>query len=247
MSIFCVVVVNEQLLRGARVVQWWEHSPPTNVAQVQIPSSTGPIWLEFVGSSLPYSEKLFSRYSSFPLTSKPTIPIRSGTHERDTFLRTRKCFLGKPIIIYLLGASERNRDLYADAIEALPLSNTPDVFGLHPNAEIGYYTHSAKDMWSHLVELQPQTGGESGGVSREEFIGKIATDIQGKLPPLFDVDRVRKSITDITPTYVVLLQELDRFNVLIRKMSTSLINLQRVSCRQTRLTYHFILFPSPNV
>ena len=136
--------------------------------------------------------------------------------------------------------------MYADAIEALPLSNTPDVFGLHPNAEIGYYTHSAKDMWSHLVELQPQTGGESGGVSREEFIGKIATDIQGKLPPLFDVDRVRKSLTDITPTYVVLLQELDRFNVLIRKMSTSLINLQRVSCRETRTFYHvFPPLPSP--
>lgn len=131
-------------------------------------------------------------------------------------------------IIFISDASEVSRDLYVDAIEALTLSNTPDVFGLHPNAEIGYYTHSAKDMWNHLVELQPQTGGEAGGVSREEFIGKIATDIQGKLPPLFDVDRVRKSISEITPTYVVLLQELDRFNVLIRKMSTSLINLQRV-------------------
>ena len=174
------------------------------------------------------------------------IPIRSGTHGHDTFLKTPKCVVGKPITTFLLGASESNRDLYADAIEALPLSNTPDVFGLHPNAEIGYYTHSAKDMWSHLVELQPQTGGESGGVSREEFIGKIATDIQGKLPPLFDVDRVRKSITEITPTYVVLLQELDRFNVLIRKMSTSLINLQRVSCRETRTFYHvFLTLPSP--
>lgn len=132
-------------------------------------------------------------------------------------------------LILIPGASECNRDLYVDAIEALTLSNTPDVFGLHPNAEIGYYTHSAKDMWNHLVELQPQTGGESGGISREEFIGKIATDIQGKLPALFDVDRVRKSISEITPTYVVLLQELDRFNVLIKKMSTSLINLQRVS------------------
>ena len=131
-------------------------------------------------------------------------------------------------IICISDAPDANRDLYVDAIEALTLSNTPDVFGLHPNAEIGYYTHSAKDMWNHLVELQPQTGGEAGGVSREEFIGKIATDIQGKLPPLFDVDRVRKSISEITPTYVVLLQELDRFNVLIRKMSTSLINLQRV-------------------
>ena len=137
--------------------------------------------------------------------------------------------IGVLTVLLSPGASESNRDLYVDAIEALTLSNTPDVFGLHPNAEIGYYTHSAKDMWSHLVELQPQTGGEAGGVSREEFIGKIATDIQGKLPPLFDVDRVRKSIAEITPTYVVLLQELDRFNVLIRKMSTSLINLQRVS------------------
>lgn len=124
---------------------------------------------------------------------------------------------------------EYNRDLYVDMIETLPLANTPDVFGLHPNAEIGYYTNAAKDMWAHLVELQPQTSGESGGVSREEFIGKIATDIQVKLPPLFEVSQIRKKLGEITPTSVVLLQELDRFNVLIRKMSTSLINLQRVS------------------
>ena len=38
------------------------------------------------------------------------------------------------------------------------MANTPEVFGLHPNAEIGYYTNAAKEMWTHLVELQPQTG-----------------------------------------------------------------------------------------
>lgn len=43
-------------------------------------------------------------------------------------------------------------------VESLPLANTPEVFGLHPNAEIGYYTQAARDMWSHLLELQPQTG-----------------------------------------------------------------------------------------
>ena len=47
---------------------------------------------------------------------------------------------------------------FADFIESLPLANTPEVFGLHPNAEIGYYTQAARDMWLHLVELQPQTG-----------------------------------------------------------------------------------------
>lgn len=43
------------------------------------------------------------------------------------------------------------------AIEELPLTNSPEVFGLHANAEIGYYTQAVKDMWNILIELQPQT------------------------------------------------------------------------------------------
>ncbi len=123
-----------------------------------------------------------------------------------------------------------NRDLYMDVLESLPLANTPNVFGLHANAEIGYYTNAAKDIWTHLVDLQPQTGADSGGISREEFIGKIASEIQNKLPALYDVESIRKHIGEITPTTIVLLQELDRFNVLIKKMSSTLTNLQRVSC-----------------
>ena len=45
-----------------------------------------------------------------------------------------------------------------EEIESLPLANTPEVMGLHSNAEIGYYTQAAKEMWSHLIDLQPQTG-----------------------------------------------------------------------------------------
>lgn len=43
-------------------------------------------------------------------------------------------------------------------IDELPLTNTPEVFGLHPNAEIGYYTLATREMWGHLIDLQPQTG-----------------------------------------------------------------------------------------
>lgn len=46
----------------------------------------------------------------------------------------------------------------AEAIEDLPLANTPEVLGLHANAEIGYYTQAVHNMWSHLLDLQPQTG-----------------------------------------------------------------------------------------
>lgn len=51
-----------------------------------------------------------------------------------------------------------NLRLVTDYVDKLPLANTPEVFGLHPNAEIGYYTEAVKGMLNHLIELQPQTG-----------------------------------------------------------------------------------------
>ena len=43
-------------------------------------------------------------------------------------------------------------------IDGLPLGNSPMVFGPHANAEIGYYSWAVKDMYLHLIDLQPQTG-----------------------------------------------------------------------------------------
>ena len=59
---------------------------------------------------------------------------------------------------------------YVDMIETLPLMNSPAVFGLHPNAEIGYYTNATKDMWKDLISLQPRKAGGDGGMSREDYI-----------------------------------------------------------------------------
>ncbi|XP_042636525.1 dynein axonemal heavy chain 10 [Orycteropus afer afer] len=120
------------------------------------------------------------------------------------------------------------KEKYVEAIEALPLANTPEVFGLHSNAEIGYYTQAARDMWARLLELQPQTGESSSGISRDEYIGQVAKDIENKMPKVFDLDQVRKHLgMGISPTSVVLLQELERFNKLVIRMSRSLVELQR--------------------
>ncbi|XP_004690685.2 PREDICTED: dynein heavy chain 10, axonemal [Condylura cristata] len=120
------------------------------------------------------------------------------------------------------------KEKFVEAIEALPLANTPEVFGLHSNAEIGYYTQAARDMWAHLLELQPQTGESSSGISRDDYIGQVAKDIENKMPKVFDLDQVRKLLgVDVSPTSVVLLQELERFNRLVLRMSRSLAELQR--------------------
>ncbi|KAJ3097104.1 Dynein heavy chain 10, axonemal [Phlyctochytrium planicorne] len=123
------------------------------------------------------------------------------------------------------------REDYIAYIETLPLTNAPDVFGLHPDAEIGYLTTAVKDMWGQLISLQPRTTEGSGGISREDFISNIAQDIQTKLPAPFEIPKIHKALLaasgGVSPTQVVLLQELERWNQLVERMSSSLKDLRR--------------------
>ncbi|KAH8250122.1 hypothetical protein KR026_005577 [Drosophila bipectinata] len=117
---------------------------------------------------------------------------------------------------------------YIAHIDKLPLVNKPDVFGLHPNAEIGYYTMAARSIWSSLIELQPQTGEGTGGISRDDFIDSVAAGILKKLPAAFETWRIRKQIQmSLSPTGVVLLQELDRFNLLVVRIKKTLELLRK--------------------
>jgi len=116
---------------------------------------------------------------------------------------------------------------YMRAIEELPLVQSPEIFGLHANADISYYTNATKRIWSDLVDLQPRAGGSGGGMSREEFIGNVARDIQGKLPEPFDLQVLKKEIGVPSPTQVVLLQELERWNKVLGVMALSLRDLGR--------------------
>lgn len=55
------------------------------------------------------------------------------------------------------------------------------------------------------------------------------------MPETFDLDQVRKHLgVGLSPTSVVLLQELERFNRLVMRMSRSLAELQRVSTALTQ-------------
>jgi dynein heavy chain len=149
-----------------------------------------------------------------------------------------------------------NLENYTNAIESLPLDSRPTVFGLHSNAEMSYNSKSGKDMWRNLIELQPRTTSGGQGISREEFISNLAQDIATKVPEDFDMLVTRRELIEklkamsdsgmadddevdeddeegashikpLPPTTVVLLQELERWNALVIKMSTSLAELQK--------------------
>lgn len=139
-------------------------------------------------------------------------------------------------------------EVYSQMIESLPLTNSPAVFGLNGNAEIGYYTNAVKAMWMDLISLQPRRLTLGEGISREEYIANTAKDIYSKIPltsidiGTYDLLQVRtillrrnstntsllmNDIPIVTPCQVVLLQELERWNNLVKKMASSLIDLQR--------------------
>lgn len=101
------------------------------------------------------------------------------------------------------------------------------MFGLHANADISYYTANTKELWSNLIDLQPRVGTAAGGLSREEFVANVARDIAAKIPEQFDLPLLTKGLGVPTPTQVVLLQELARWNTVLEAMSNSLKELQR--------------------
>lgn len=124
--------------------------------------------------------------------------------------------------------NEETFELTLEYIDEIPLFTAPGVFGLHSNAEIQYFNNAAKELWLNILDMQTSDGAGGGGINKEEIIRNISDEIQTKtLPELFDEYNIRKSFDVPTPTQVVLLQELERYNKLIVKMKTTIIDLKR--------------------
>ncbi|KYN43305.1 Dynein heavy chain 10, axonemal, partial [Trachymyrmex septentrionalis] len=136
-------------------------------------------------------------------------------------------FYKDDIVDYVI-PPEGNRDDYLQFIEELPLVNGPEIFGLHSNAEIGFFTQAVKGMWKHLIELQPQTAVSDIGVSKDEFIDNVAKEILTKIPAPYDISKVKRNFgVGVTPTAIVLFQELERFNKLIETITRTLNQLRK--------------------
>lgn len=55
--------------------------------------------------------------------------------------------------------------------ECMP-SESPYLYGLHPNAEIGFLTTTSENLFRTVFEMQPREAGASGGttVTREDKV-----------------------------------------------------------------------------
>ncbi|PNF31267.1 hypothetical protein B7P43_G12658 [Cryptotermes secundus] len=88
----------------------------------------------------------------------------------------------------------KNLQDYIDYINGLPSTDTPEVFGLHTNADITYQINTAKGILDTILNVQPKEGGGGGGETRESVVYRLADDMLEKLPKEYNSFEVcRKS------------------------------------------------------
>ena len=83
------------------MAQWWEHSPPNNVARVQIPASTPYVGVEFVVGSLPCSERFSLNTPAFPWLKKTTFLNSNSTRNRIDKEPLCGCATSKSLYIFI--------------------------------------------------------------------------------------------------------------------------------------------------
>ncbi|XP_064179132.1 dynein heavy chain 9, axonemal [Anguilla rostrata] len=113
---------------------------------------------------------------------------------------------------------------YIDA--ALP-AESPYLYGLHPNAEIGFLTQTSEKLFRTVLEMQPRdsSAGEGGGSTREEKVKTVLDEIMEKLPEEFNIPELMSKVEERTPYIVVAFQECERMNMLTQEIKRSLKEL----------------------
>ena len=82
------------------------------------------------------------------------------------------------------------------------------LYGLHPNAEIGFLTTTSETLFKTVFELQPRESGSSGGpvTTREDKIKALVDDVMEKLPEAFNMGEIMGKVEERTPYVVVAFQ-----------------------------------------
>ncbi|XP_039757462.1 dynein beta chain, ciliary-like [Pararge aegeria] len=117
---------------------------------------------------------------------------------------------------------------YHQYIDDFLPDETPYLYGLHPNAEIGYLTTVSERLFKVVFEMQPRDAGAQagGGASKEEMVRYILDDIMDRVPEPFNLQELMGKVEELTPYTIVALQECERMNRLMGEIRRSLKELE---------------------
>ncbi|EGR30170.1 hypothetical protein IMG5_139330 [Ichthyophthirius multifiliis] len=122
---------------------------------------------------------------------------------------------------------------YRNIIENFPLFESPEVFGMHENANIAFQLKESRIALDTIAGIQPRestSSGDEGEKSADKLLEEMCIMFEEKLPPLLKKDTPSlglKKNEQIDSLIVCLNQECERFNKLLNVIKFCLQNLQK--------------------
>jgi len=129
--------------------------------------------------------------------------------------------------------AEGELDTYRTFIASFPLIDSPQIFGLHQNADISCQTQETQAMLETIISLQPRTGGGAGGKTPDEIVMEMSNDFLSKLPKKLNLkEGTAETFSKMAdgspnPLSIFLTHEMSKFNGLIDAMSGMLREMVR--------------------
>uniref|UniRef100_A0A673T0U8 Dynein axonemal heavy chain 8 n=1 Tax=Suricata suricatta TaxID=37032 RepID=A0A673T0U8_SURSU len=120
-------------------------------------------------------------------------------------------------------------DQYFEYIQSLPSLDNPEVFGLHPNADITYQSNTASAVLETITNIQPKESGGGVGETREAIVYRLSEDMLSKLPPDYIPHEVKARLIKmghLNSMNIFLRQEIDRMQKVISILRSSLSDLK---------------------
>jgi len=137
-----------------------------------------------------------------------------------------ECFTGMDLVPNFKAPKvDEDYEFYRDYIEESFPVETPMLFGLHNNAEIGFLLASADSLFGIIIELGGAGGGGGGGDGGGDAM-TIVEDLEAQVPELFDMITLGQRIEDENPYVCVVMQECERMNGLMGEINRSLAELK---------------------
>jgi dynein heavy chain len=167
--------------------------------------------------------RLFSTYTKVWL-SENTCQESFSFNPSIQLIRTSKDFN------YHIPLSESITD-YQSYLTNFPEIDSPEIFGLHPNADLTFRVKEVNELFQTLSDTQPKGGGDtSEGLSREDVVYEKASEFLARLPEDYIEDEYKVRLQKLgglaIPLNIFLFQEIQRLQRVIEKVRTTLVQLQ---------------------
>jgi dynein heavy chain len=83
--------------------------------------------------------------------------------------------------LYTIPSGEGKLEDFMAYAKSLPLTDPPDVFGMHPNASITVQFNETKNILGVALSVQPRDSGGGGGQTPDEIVAELATEFEERV------------------------------------------------------------------